>query len=353
MKLTSFRVFQEEIPLTQPFTISYHTTESTTLHFVEWQTDTGHHGWGSASPGQRVTGETDEACNAALQAMSALQGEDVRHLPRLLHYLETEFPKAPAARAALDMALHDLLARRLDIPLTDMLGRCHNSLPTSITLGLRSIEETLAEAKEKVGKGFSVIKVKLGQDLEFDLELLQRLRAELPQEILLRVDPNQGYDLQALQALLAKFDELRLEFVEQPMPVSETEQLRSLPLEQRQQLVLDESLQSPQDALRYGFQDPLCGGFNIKLMKCGGLGPARQIANLAQQTERTLMWGCNDESRLSLAAALHQALACPNTRYLDLDGDLDLVRDPAQGGYAIEKGAMIPLDQPGLGITVP
>ena len=64
-------------------------------------------------------------------------------------------------------------------------------------------------------------------------------------------------------------------------------------------------------------------------------------------------WGCNDESRLSLAAALHQALACPNTRYLDLDGDLDLVRDPAQGGYAIEKGAMIPLNQPGLGITLP
>ena len=60
MKLASFRVFQEEIPLAQPFTISYHTTESTTLHFVEWQTDTGHHGWGSASPGQRVTGETDE-----------------------------------------------------------------------------------------------------------------------------------------------------------------------------------------------------------------------------------------------------------------------------------------------------
>ena len=92
------------------------------------------------------------------------RGEDVRHLPRLLRYLETEFPKAPAARAAVDMALHDLLARRLDIPLTDMLGRCHNSLPTSITLGLRSIEETLAEAKEKVGKGFSVIKVKLGQE---------------------------------------------------------------------------------------------------------------------------------------------------------------------------------------------
>ncbi|MEC8284322.1 MAG: dipeptide epimerase, partial [SAR324 cluster bacterium] len=91
MKLTSLRVFQEEIPLTQPFTISYHTTESTILHFVEWQTDTGHHGWGSASPGQRVTGETDVACNAALQAMSALQGEDVRHLPRLLRYLETEF----------------------------------------------------------------------------------------------------------------------------------------------------------------------------------------------------------------------------------------------------------------------
>lgn len=353
MKLTSCRVFQEHIPLTQPFTISYHTTEAITLHFVEWQTDTGHHGWGSASPGPRVTGETDEVCNAALQAMSAFQGEDVRHLPRLLRQLETEFPKAPAARAAADMAFHDLLARRLDLPLTDMLGRCHAALPTSVTLGLRSLEETLAEAKEKVAQGFSVLKVKLGQNSEADLELLRRLREELPQDILLRVDPNQGYDLQALRTMLTKFDELRLEFVEQPMPVSQTEELRSLPAAERQYLVLDESLQSPGDALRYGFQDPLCGGFNIKLMKCGGLGPARQIANLSEQTGRTLMWGCNDESRLSLAAALHQALACPTTRYLDLDGDLDLVRDPAQGGYTIEKGIMIPLDQPGLGITVP
>ena len=176
MKLTSCRVFQECIPLTQPFTISYNTTEAITLHFVEWQTDTGHHGWGSASPGPRVTGETDEVCNAALQAMSAFQGEDVRHLPRLLRQLETEFPKAPAARAAVDMALHDLLARQLELPLTDMLGRCHAALPTSVTLGLRSLDETLGEAKEKVAQGFSVLKVKLGQDSEADLELLRRLR---------------------------------------------------------------------------------------------------------------------------------------------------------------------------------
>ena len=88
---------------------------------------------------------------------------------------------------------------------------------------------------------------------------MQRLRAELPQEILLRVDPNQGYDLQALQALLAKFDELRLEFVEQPC-LFQKRSSYDLALEQRQQLVLDESLQSLQDALRYGFQDPLLWG---------------------------------------------------------------------------------------------
>ena len=163
-----------------------------------------------------MTGETDEVCNAALQAMSSFQGEDVRHLPRLLRQLEIEFPKAPAARAAADMALHDLLAHRLDLPLTDMLGRCHAALPTSVTLGLRSLDETFAEAKEKVGQGFSVLKVKLGQDSEADLELLHRLREEIPKDTLLRVDPNQGYDLQALQTILAKFDELRLEFVEQP-----------------------------------------------------------------------------------------------------------------------------------------
>ena len=86
-------------------------------------------------------------------------------------------------------------------------------------------------------------------------------------------------------------------------------------------------------------------------MKCGGIFRGRQIASIAEAASIPLMWGCNNESRLSLSAALHAAFSCPNTQYLDLDGDLDLVRDPAQGGYRIQNGMMILEDSPGLGIS--
>ena len=352
MKITTVHSFRETIPLRLPFTIADNTNDSATLHFLKVQSACGLTGLGSASPSKRVTGESHDSCAAALKSLDFLKGEDARNLPRLLREAATALPNNPAARAALDMALHDLLAQRLEVPLTELLGRCHTTLPTSITLGIRSLDETLAEAQENNARGFGVFKVKLGKSLEEDLEKLRRLREVLPEEAVLRVDSNQGYTLPDLQGLLACFDELRLEFIEQPLPVSATDDLLKLSPEQRQWIALDETLQSERDALRFGFPERYCGIYNIKIMKSGGLEPARRIAQLAELGNIALMWGCNDESCVSLAAALHLALACPNTRYLDLDGDLDLVRDPAVGGYEIRNGVLHLSNASGLGVRL-
>ena len=352
MKIRKVNSFQETIGLTQPFSISCDTNNETTLHFLEIETVNGLTGLGSASPGERVTGETNKACAAALKSMQELAGEDIRHLAGLLRNLFAQHPDTPAARAAADMALHDLHAKLLGIPLADMLGRSHQALPTSNTLGIRDLKETLEEAKEKRKKGFSVLKVKIGKNLYEDLERLRRLREVLPQDTTLRVDPNQGYQFLELQELLEQRESLRLEFIEQPLQVSKTEDLLKLSLEQRKRIALDESLKSETDALRYGFPEPYCGIYNIKIMKSGGLGAAQRIALLAELGNLELMWGCNDESCISLSAALHQALACPNTRYLDLDGNLDLEYDPAEGGYYISDGLMYLNDAPGLGVIL-
>ena len=93
------------------------------------------------------------------------------------------------------------------------------------------------------------------------------------------------------------------------------------------------------------------GIFNLKLMKCGGISPAQRIAHLAEGAGIELMWGCNDESRISIAAALHVALASPATRYLDLDGSFDLARDLAAGGFVLEAGVLRTAPGPGLGVT--
>ena len=87
-------------------------------------------------------------------------------------------------------------------------------------------------------------------------------------------------------------------------------------------------------------------------MKCGGILRGRQIAAIADAASIPLMWGCNTESKLSLSAALHAAFSSPNTRYLDLDGDLDLIRDPARGGYRLKKGMMSLTGEIGLGVEM-
>ncbi|HEC42753.1 MAG TPA: dipeptide epimerase, partial [Bacteroides sp.] len=84
--------------------------------------------------------------------------------------------------------------------------------------------------------------------------------------------------------------------------------------------------------------------------KCGGIFSAMKIASTARNSNIDLMWGCMDESRISIAAGLHAAFACPNTKYIDLDGSLDLARDVVEGGFEISNGMMRTLNDPGLGL---
>jgi L-alanine-DL-glutamate epimerase-like enolase superfamily enzyme len=96
---------------------------------------------------------------------------------------------------------------------------------------------------------------------------------------------------------------------------------------------------------------PLASGiFNIKLMKCGGVSQALKIADIAALEGVDLFWGCNEESIVSISAGLHAAFACTNTKYIDLDGSLDLGRDVVKGGFILKDGVMYCNDQPGLGV---
>ena len=352
MKITRIEVFNKAMPLTRPYTIAFRTIADVQMSFVEVHADNGLTGLGCASAEPHVTGETPDDCAAALmpQHLQWLEGEDVRALPRLCRKLCDTMSKTPAARAALDMALHDLLAQHLGVPVVELLGRVHQALPTSITIGIKGVEDTLDEAREYVGRGFQVLKVKLGHDLEEDIARLIRLRESLKPELRIRVDPNQGYDANAVNEFVRRTDSLGIEFLEQPMPANDVDAMRALPMAIRAQVAADETLLSESDALRLVAPPQACGIFNIKLMKCGGIWPAMRIASIAEIAGIELMWGCMDESIISISAALHAAFASPATRYLDLDGSLDLARDVVSGGFEITDGVMRTLDRPGLGV---
>lgn len=353
MKITHIDVFSEAMPLTRPYTIAFRTIADVQMTFIEVHTDTGFVGLGCASPEPHVTGETREACAAALtpQRLQWLNGEDVRALPRLCRTLSTSMSSTPAARAALDMALHDLLAQHLGVPVVELLGRAHLALPTSITIGIKGVDETLEEAREYIARGFQVLKVKLGHNPEEDIARLSRLREVLKPAPLIRVDPNQGYDTKAVRDFVRHTASFGIEFLEQPMPADDVDAMRALPEEIRARIAADETLLGESDALHLVAPPRACGIFNIKLMKCGGIWSGMRIASIAEIAGVELMWGCMDESIISISAALHAAFASPATKYLDLDGSLDLARDVVSGGFELRDGVMRTLDRPGLGVT--
>lgn len=352
MKITAVDTEVHALTLSRPYTIAFRHIDSIEVVSVRLSGEHGLVGLGAASPEPHVTGETNQMCQQALASarLDWLVGEDVSRLDGLCADIARSFENRPAARAAVDIAVHDLFAKSLDRPLVDVLGRVHESLPTSVTIGILPVDETVAEAAEHVASGFQVLKIKLGHSLAEDIDRLRALRGRLGSGVGIRVDPNQGYSPEELLSFVAETNGLDIEFIEQPMKSDAIASLRRMPEDVRAVVAADESLLSAADATDLASAPRACGIFNIKLMKCGGIAEARRIAAIAAGADIDLMWGCMDESVISIAAALHTALACRATRYLDLDGSFDLATDIARAGLVLEGGTLRTARGPGLGV---
>lgn len=353
MRINTIRSYRRNLALTKPYTIAYQTISDVENIFLEIELANGLVGIGSANPDPEVVGESPEQTLQNLQSewMTGLIGRDIRLFNTLIDEARHQFPHAPGTLAALDIALHDAFGRYLDIPVVQFYGQKHRSLPTSVTIGIMNVADTLIEAAGYAEQGFRVLKIKTGLDVEEDIERILKLRETYGNALTLRVDANQGYSLSELKRFLTATQSAAVELIEQPLPVGQEVELTDLPEQTRQVLAADESLKEARTALILTHRPQPFGIFNIKLMKCGGIRSALNIATITQSTDISLFWGCNDESRVSIAAALHAAFACPNTRYLDLDGSLDLAEDVVTGGFILEGGLMRPTDQAGLGFS--
>ncbi|MEN7551219.1 dipeptide epimerase [Rapidithrix thailandica] len=352
MKIKEIRAYKVNLDLTRPYTIAYKTISQVENVIVELELENGIMGMGASNPSKYVVDESvkEVANKLTSENLEWLRGRDIRQYQQHCYELGQQFQEAPGTWAALDIALHDAFAQYLGLPLYKFLGKKTKVLPTSITIGIMNVEDTLKEARDYVDQKFKILKVKLGNSLEEDIERIAKLRETFGTNIVLRIDANQGYTFEQLVDFYHKTQKYTLELIEQPLPVEATESLRNLEEEIKQQIALDESLISDLEAYRLTLQPKACGIFNIKLMKSGGIQRAQHIADIGNSAGMELMWGCNDESIVSITAALHVAYANPHTKYIDLDGSLDLANDVVSGGFAIKEGIMYPLDLPGLGI---
>jgi len=327
-----------DLRLKHTFQISRESRDVQTVVIVFLSDEDGTFGIGEASPSS-FFGESPQSVIKVLnQSVDLLKKADPFHREDITSDLKRIFPKDAAARAALDIALHDLVAKKLHTPLYGLFGLNHkHTKPTSFTIGIDTIENMCSKAEEV--KDFPILKVKVG--IEHDIEILQELRKAT--KAVFRVDANTGWTEDEAIRKIRLMEKLGVELVEQPFPVKSLDSLKRIKKQVKIPVFADEDLVDSKDIPRLS---EAVDGINIKLMKCGGVLEALRIIHTARAHGLKIMIGCNIESSVSITAAAH---LMPLVDYIDLDGNLLVTNDPYKG-VTVKHGHLILPKENGLGI---
>lgn len=332
----SFETF--DLKLHVPFTISRGTqtvANNVQIHLHDGELT----GIGEAAPAEHY-GELQSTVLSFLEALSTQLSTTSSIAISTLHNLMDETARLnPAAKAAVDMALYDLLGKRLGAPIYEMLGLDKASTPqTSFTIGIDTPEEMARKAAD--ARHYPILKVKVGTP--DDYSNLEAIRRERPDAVI-RVDANEAWTPKQAVRHLEELEEFGLEFVEQPVPAEDLEGLGYVQSVVDIPVIADEACIVPADVPRVV---PYADGINIKLMKCGGLYPALQMIYAARAHGLSVMLGCMIESSIAITAAAHLS---PLLDYADLDGNL-LIDDDPWVGVTVDNGKLLLSDRPGLGL---
>lgn len=307
-------------------------------------------GQGCGAPSE-VTRETPATMNEALRSLAKeLKGYEF-HLPgEIADRMDRLVPGNPAAKAALDMAVHDLAAQVAGLPLYRYLGATRDRMVTAMTIGIMPTADAVERAKRWTHAGFRALKIKVGTDPKQDLDRLAAIRGAVGPRIELRIDGNEGFTWgQALSFARAARD-LDIAFFEQPVSASDFEGMRVLTESSPILIMADEMVLTREDAKKVRWGNA-ARAVNLKLMKQGGIARAMEVDTICSSAGYPTMVGCMSEPQLSIAAGLHFALASPNVRWLDLDSHFNMASDPSSG-LEFKHGHLLAPNKPGIGVDV-
>ncbi|MDY7395915.1 dipeptide epimerase [Aureibaculum sp. 2210JD6-5] len=338
-----------DIKLSEPYTIAYETISHATNFILKIETDSTLVGYGCAAPDKVVTNETPEQVETTIKdiIIPFLKGKNPFNYAKILADLKVLLKEKSSSLAMVDLAMHDLIAKKADVPLYLLLGGYRNSIATSITIGILPMEETLKKATDFVKQGFSIIKIKGGLNINEDIEKMMRLHELFP-KVKWRFDGNQGYSVEEAIKFVSATKNIGIEIFEQPSKVGSDELLGEITEKVGLPVMADESLKTLRDVFRLA-QNERIDMVNIKLQKVGGILEGLHINSVAKSAKLEAMVGCIDECSLGISAGLHFALSRPNIHYADLDGHLDMIDDPCKGMFQLKKGVLYPSKYPGLG----
>ena len=314
---------------------SSRTTTADMLTTIEYD---GYIGYGEASMPPYLS-ESYETATEFLSSLNLDQFESPFLLEDILFYIENIMAGNHAAKASIDIALHDLVGKIVGEPLFKLFGLNPRKTPdTSFTIGL----DTPDVVRQKVLEAapYKILKVKLGRDN--DREMIEVIRSCTDKP--LSADANQGWKQKEYALEMSHWlKEKGVIFLEQPMPKEQFEDIAWVKERSPLTIVGDEGIQNLEDLIR--FKD-VYSGVNIKLMKCGGIRAAYNMMKTARALGMKVMIGCMTETSCAVSAA---AQLSPLVDWCDLDGNLLISNDPYDGLKIVDGRVRIP-ERPGIGI---
>ncbi len=352
MKITDIKLGHISVPLKKPFKTALRTVNSVEDVIVRIETDTGHVGYGEAPPTGVITGDTTGSIRGAIKdhIKKNLIGMDIENLEEIMLKLESSVVRNTSAKAAIDIAIHDLYGQLYNAPVFQLLGGYRKEITTDITISVNDPEKMALDSIEAVNQGYKTLKIKVGKDSALDLKRLKVIREAIGYDIDLRIDANQGWNVKEAVYILRRIEDadLRIELVEQPVPAHDFEGLKLVTDNTSIPVLADESIFTPRDAITI-MQMHAADLINIKLMKTGGIHNALKICSIAEVYGVECMIGCMLEAKISVTAAVHLAAAKKIITKIDLDGPSLCKEDPVEGGAAFKDYKITLPDEPGFG----
>lgn len=328
------------LELKHPFTIATYSRTKTPVVLTEIEYD-GIVGYGEASLPQYL-GETQESVSAFLSKVDLSQFKDPTQIEEILNYVDNIAEGNTAAKASIDIALHDLVGKMQRMPWWKIWELNPDNTPyTTFTIGIDT-DEVIRKKVDEVKSDFKILKIKLGSD--DDKHLINTIRSvtDLP----LAVDANQGWvDREQALDMVYWLKEQGVVLIEQPMNKTDLDSTAWLTQRSPLPIYADESVQRLKDISRL---KGVFSGINIKLMKCTGMHEARKMIELASAMELDVMLGCMTETSCAISAMTQLSPLAP---FADLDGAL-LIKNDCFDGMVIKNGKIVLNDLPGIGVNL-
>ncbi len=331
MRIDALRVAPLRIPRRERFTIARGSSDVAEIVFVSVRSGdfVGH---GCAAPSE-VTQEDAHSVSVALQSLTRGLAKFEFETPHdVADRMDTILAGQPSAKAAIDIAVHDLVARDAEVPLFEYLGGSRDRMPTDRTIGIMETEEAVERAVRWVRDGFRSLKVKVGTDPEGDFRRLRAIREAVGADIELRVDGNQGYPWREALSFARDVHALGIAFFEQPVSAMDWEGMRALAESSPIPIMADEMVLTAEDVKKLRWSG-VAHAVNLKLMKHGGICRSMDVNTICESAGYPAMVGCMGEPQLSIAAGLQFALAhgAEGTLFYDQGAD-SFVRPGAEPG---------------------